>query len=348
MMKNHLLGLLALITTALISLPTQAEITLRFAHFFPAVAGPHRNIFVPWAQSIEQASKGEIKIQFFPGQIMLRSDALYQGTVHGVADISVTVLGYNASTSALIDQDTANLGRFPISQIGELPGLSSRAQQASCIVQSLYDEGLTANDFADTHVLYLFATGPAYLHTRSKTVTTPKDLKGLRIRQPSPVARQILVELGTQPVGLPAPALASALERGQVDGALMPWDGMKTFGANPMTNSHTEVPLYSTSFVVSMNKLTYKRLPPHLKAIIDQHSGMTWTQKAADVFAGIDEASRGEAKGEIIEIPDPMNDPNWRGPLTSMIDNYIQSVSSIDPNARQVYQRALALKESCK
>lgn len=346
--KNYFTGSLLLIATVFISLPSHAETTLRFAHFFPAVAGISRDLLVPWAQSVEQASQGELKIQIFPGQIMLRSDALYQGTVHGVADISLTVLGYNSSKSALIDSQTVQLGRFPNAQIVELPGIANTAYSASCIAQSLFDEGLVADDFNDTKVLWLFTTGPGHLHTANKEIRSPADLKGLKIRQPGPVAKSILEELGATPVGMPAPAIYSAMERNRIDGVMFPWEGMKTFRVNELANYHTEAPFYSLSFVMSMNKLTYKRLPPHLKAVIDQHSGLEWSKKGGLLMDQIDEAGRSESKGDIINIEDPLSNPNWRGPLTNAINGYLNAVSILNPDARQVYQRALALQESCQ
>jgi ABC-type glycerol-3-phosphate transport system substrate-binding protein len=52
--KSALAGLLVAGAVALpASLPASAaEVTLRFAHFWPAVAGTHKNLFKVWADTV--------------------------------------------------------------------------------------------------------------------------------------------------------------------------------------------------------------------------------------------------------------------------------------------------------
>src|SRR5690606_25724316 len=103
-----------------------AEFTLRYAHFWPSNSRIHTELFEAWAKSVEKASNGRIAVQMFPAQTLAKAEGSYQAMVNGVADIVSTVQGYTT-------------GRFPLSQIGEFPGIGSTATQTGCVVQSLYD-----------------------------------------------------------------------------------------------------------------------------------------------------------------------------------------------------------------
>ncbi|PPC77654.1 C4-dicarboxylate ABC transporter substrate-binding protein [Pokkaliibacter plantistimulans] len=331
---NHKLLTKAALAAAL-SLTTayaSATTTLRFSHFWPATSAIHKEVFQAWADDVEKASNGELKVQLFPSQTLTKADAAYQGAVNGISDIAATAQGYTA-------------GRFPLTQVVELPGVSLSATQGGCITQSLYDKGMLADEYKDSHVLFMFSTGPGYIHTTDKEVKVPDDLKGLRIRRPSAVVGKILTELGAQPIGMPAPEIYSSMQRGLLDGVSLPWEGMKTFRLNELSNQHTQVPFYSLVFVATMNKKTYDRLPDNLKKVIDEHSGLAWSKKAGEVFDAEDKAGRAEAKGNIVEINDPLNDPSWGGPLSAAIKDYLGDLQA--KNGQAVYDEALALRSQC-
>src|SRR5690606_22341021 len=193
-MKKNALSVLAaaVLATAGVAVANAAEVTLRYTHFWPSASRVHTEVFVPWAKSIEEASNGRLRVQVYPAQTLAKADGSYQATVNGVADIVSTVQGYTA-------------GRFPLSQIAEFPGLSGSALQGGCILQGLYDKGLLDKEYQDTRVLYMFTTGPGTLHTRNKSVPNPDALKGLRMRNPSAIAGQVLQEAGARNVSMPAP-----------------------------------------------------------------------------------------------------------------------------------------------
>lgn len=98
-----------------------AETTLRLAHFWPAGSGINKDIVEAWAKTIEEESNGELRVQNFPSQTLSKANDTYEATVKGIADIGLTVQGYTA-------------GRFPLTQIVELPGVSTSATQGACIL----------------------------------------------------------------------------------------------------------------------------------------------------------------------------------------------------------------------
>lgn len=336
-MKHAISCCLLAAGTASLSLAAPAE-TLRMSHFWPGGSAVNKEIFEAWAESVTDASDGQLQVQVFPSETLSKADQAYQGTVDGISDIAVTLQGYTS-------------GRFPLSEIVQLPGVSNSANQGACILQSLFDEGLISDEYDDVKVLYLFTTGPAYLHTRDDDIQTPEDMEGLRIRRPSDVAGEMLSNMGAEPIGMPAPDIYTSLQRGVMDGLSFPWEAMKVFGINELVDYHLEMPYYSGVAVAVMNRDSYERLSSELQSVIDEHSGMRWAEHAGEVYHRLDREGREEAieqGGTIREVEDPLNDPQWSEPLKAGTESYLKRLEERGlANAREVYERALALQDAC-
>src|SRR5690606_17780165 len=211
-------------------------------------------------------------------------------------------------------------------------------------------KGLLDKEYQDTRVLYMFTTGPGTLHTRNKSVPNPDALKGLRMRNPSAIAGQVLQEAGARNVSMPAPEAYESMQRGVIDGTAFPWEAMQVFRLNELATHHTDVAIYSTAFVTAMNKNAYDRLPDDLKKVLDEHSGAEWQRKAAAVFDALDVEGREfaqKAGHEIIKVEDPMNDPEWKPVLQTVIDNYLADLKKQNNPGDEVYATAQELKAQC-
>jgi len=261
-----------------------AEVDMNLAHFMPPTTWQHEELFTAWADAVAEQSGGRINVTVFPAQTLGKAPAGYDNAMNGVADIAWTVQGYTA-------------GRFPLSHIVELPGLFETAEVGSCAFQKLYDSGALDAEYGETHVIFVHTHGPGHLHTKGKAVTTLADLKGLKIRHPTAVIGRLLEELGAEPVGMPAPQIYESLQRGTIDGYMLPWEAVKGFRAYEVSDHHTEFGFYALAFVLTMNKARYESLPADLKQVIDDNSGLGWAIRAGKGYDEGDvvglEATRG-------------------------------------------------------
>lgn len=315
----------------------QASTNLRMAHFWPGASGINEDIFEAWADTIEEESGGELEVEMFASGTLAKPDSIYDAAADGIADIGATAQGYTA-------------GRFPLSQIVELPGVATTATQGACVLQTLYDDGHLDEEYEDTRPLFFFTTGPGGIHTIDTDVQKPSDLEGLRIRRPTAVAGDILENMGANPTGMPAPDIYTAMQRGVIDGLSFPWEGLKGFRINELVEYHTEVPFYTLIFVATMNQRTYDSLSPEQQEVIDDNSGMKWAENAGEVFDRLDVEGKQEAKDAghtIREVENPLEDPDWQKPLQDGIDNYLAELEERDLPAREVYEAAQAASESC-
>ena len=336
--KNTVVAAVAV--SAISQVQAAAEYTLRFSHFYPETSGQSKGLFKEWADSIEKESNGRIDVQMFPSSTLAKASAQYDAVKNSIADVSVAVQGYNAN-------------RFPLTQIVELPGVSKNAAQGSCIVESLYTEGLISNEYRKTKPLFLFTHGPGAIHTTNKEIKVPQDLEGLRIRRPTAVVAKLLEGLGAKPVGMPAPDAYQSTQRGVIDGVALPWEGQYTFRLNELTKYHTEVGgLYTLAFVMTMNKSFYNRLPADLKKVIDDNSGMKWSKKAGVVFDELDAKGRAQAieMGQQVDvIKGGAENPLWKPVLYQATEDYLKGLQKKGLPAYKVYARAVELsKTACK
>lgn len=312
--------------------------TLRFSHFWPATSSINKEVFEPWAEKVEAESNGRLKVELYPSATLSKPGVTYESAVKGTVDIGSQAHGYTN-------------GRFPLTQIAELPGLSSTATQMGCILQTLYEDGTLAAEHEDSHILFMYGAGPGALHTTNKLIKTPEDMKGMRIRRPSAVAGDIIESMGASPVGLPANDMYTSLQRGVVDGLSFPWEAVTTFKIDEVTKYHTNIPFYSSGLMVAMNKDAYNRLPDDLKQVIDNNSGMAMAKKVGEVFDKHDKMALQNALDlghEVIEIPDPLNDPEWKGPLEKGTKKYLDDVAALGHDASGVYEKAKAASAACK
>jgi TRAP-type C4-dicarboxylate transport system substrate-binding protein len=136
--------------------------------------------------------------------------------------------------------------------------------------------------------------GPGVIHTAEKPVKSVADLKGLKMRAPTRQVNKMLGSLGATPVGMPLPQIPDALSKGTIQGCVIPWEVVPSVKVHELTKFHAEFDpaggsLYTTTFVMAMNKAKYGSLPPDLKKVIDANSGMAtsgWlgkVQQAGDV-----------------------------------------------------------------
>ncbi|MEL6103268.1 MAG: TRAP transporter substrate-binding protein [Pseudomonadota bacterium] len=247
------------------------EVTLTLHQFLPAQANVPKLVLDVWANNVEEASGGRIKVDRYPSmQLGGRPPELMDQAIDGIADIVWTVVGYTP-------------GRFPSTEVFELPFMMTNARAASRAYWEMFENHMKDGEFKDVHILGTWVHGPGLIHA-NKQVTTPADMEGLKIRGGSRLVNQLLEKVGATPVGMPVPAVPEGLSKGVIDGTTIPWEVTAALKVPELVGNHTEFEgnaLYSLTFVLAMNKDRYESLPDDLKKVIDDNSGLEFS-----VFAG--------------------------------------------------------------
>jgi TRAP-type C4-dicarboxylate transport system substrate-binding protein len=83
---------------------------------------------------------------------------------------------------------------------------------------------------------------------------------------------------------MPITETYTALERGVVEGTVLPWEGNFVFKLAELLKYGTETDFYTMTMMVVMNKRKYDSLPDDVKKIIDETTGMAMSAEAGKVF----------------------------------------------------------------
>lgn len=312
------------------------EVTLRVHHFLSPLSTTHKDFIVPWAERVEAQSGGRIAVEIYPSMQLGGSPPnLYDQVRDGVADVIWTLPGYTP-------------GRFPLTDVFELPFVAANAEATSQALQEFYERHLTA-EYAEVHVLMLHAHAAGSFHIRDRAVASLEDLRGLRIRAPSRITNQALEALGVVPVGMPVPQVPEALSRGVVDGALLPYEVAHSLRVHELVDHHTEVDtprgFYTATFLFAMNRQVYEGLPGDLKAVIDANSGLTLAREIGAVWDRAETAGRQAAAedGDSFTILSEEEAARWRERMQPVIESWIAEMDAAGHDGAALLEEARSL-----
>ena len=271
----------------------QQSVTLKFHTFMAPLSNVWVTMHKPWMEKVEKDSAGHIKFEAYPAmQLGGTPVQLYDQARDGVVDIVWTLPGNTA-------------GRFPRIEVFELPFMMNNAEATSKAYWE-YFQTQCPDEFKETQALALHVHGPGMFHTVAKPIKSAADLKGMKVRGPTRQVTKMLGSLGAIPVGMPLPQIPDALSKGTIEGCVIPWEVVPSVKVHELTKFHSEFPagspaLYTTTFVMAMNKAKYEGLAPDLKKVIDANSGLAtsaWlgkTQQSNDPNGRKSATDRGNA-----------------------------------------------------
>jgi C4-dicarboxylate-binding protein DctP len=313
------------------------EVTLKLEHFLPAQAPVPRLVLDVWADNVEKDSGGRIRVERYPGmQLGGAPPELYDHVADGIVDVGWTVVGYTP-------------GRFPTTEVFELPFMVSNPRAASYAYWKLHEKYMKDGEFADVHVLGTWVHGPGMFHT-SQPVARPADLQGMKIRGGSRLVNQLLELSGATPVGMPVPQVAEALSTGVIDGTTIPWEVTFSLKVPELVKNHTEFEgpaLYVLTFVMAMNKAKYDSLPDDLKAVIDRNSGLDFSVFGGGTQADADAPARQIAVdlGNNIITVSEADAAEWKTLVQPIYDTWIADMQGKGVDGQALLDEARALMD---
>jgi TRAP-type C4-dicarboxylate transport system substrate-binding protein len=313
------------------------EITLKVAHFLPTSSTTHAKFIVPWCERIRAQSNGRLRCQIYPSmQLGGTPPQLYDQARDGIADIVWTLPGYTA-------------GRFPVTEVFELPFMTPNAAAASQALWTFYERH-AVKEFEAVKPLALHVHDNGQLHLRDQPIRTLVDFKGLKIRAPTRQTNRLLARLGATPVSMPVPAVADALNKGVIDGAVVPWEVVPSIKVHEMVKFHSETDpampaLYTAVFLYAMNRKTYDGLPPDLRKVIDANSGLALARELGQLWDASAPAARKQAtdRGNLINVVPATEVANWDRAARPLYAEWIEDMNKrgLDGNALLTDARAL-------
>ena len=306
-------------------------------HFLGPQSIQHTTMLGDWCKALDRDSKGRLQCDIFPAmQLGGTPIQLLDQARDGVVDVAWTLQNYTARLQKL--------------EVFELPFMMTNAEATSRAAWD-YAQKFMQDEFKDVKLLAVHVHGPGNIYTKTKAVKTMADLRGLKVRAPTRQVNKMIAAMGATPVAMPVPQVPDALSKGVIDGAVIPYEVAPGLKVHELTNFTAETDrsfnaLYTTVFVVPMNKAKYDSLPADLKAVIDKNSGREFSAFLGKTQSGHDAVGKkifSETKTQTINVIPTSELQNWKKATDSLDDDWIKEMTGKGLNGKELFDTAAGL-----
>ena len=181
--------------------------TLQVGHIFPT-SSPVHEAAQQWADQVSEDTDGRVEVKIFPGSQLGSDTEMGEGLKSG------------STQCALVNYAAA--GMDPKLQLSFLPYIVTDYEGAD---ELFYGDGFVADHDREllkglgVETLAFYENDFRGLSNSTREVTSPADLKGLKLRVPeTPVYMDMFKEWGASPLAMAFSELYTALQQGTVDG----------------------------------------------------------------------------------------------------------------------------------
>jgi TRAP-type transport system periplasmic protein len=287
-------------------------IKLNYANFFPPI---HKQSVIAeqWCRELEKRTNGRVKVNYLPGGTLVPSPQSYEAAVKGIADISMSSQQWMA-------------GRFPLTEGLYLP-LGLKDGLAATRMTNEWFRKFKPKEYDDVKVLYHLTPAPGVIMT-IKPVPTIDGLKGLKLRAAGDTAK-IVSALGAVPVSVPISDIYEGLQRGVMQGVIMPAESLKGWKFGDVIRGMQENPgvAYGSPTILVMNKRKWNSLPPDIQKIMEELNE-EWIEKSGKTWVEIDKEGieYGLSKGMKIIKVSQEDVAKSEALMKPLLDAYVKSM----------------------
>ncbi|OWU71783.1 TRAP transporter substrate-binding protein [Phaeobacter sp. 22II1-1F12B] len=279
----------AAIAVASTGLPAVAqETTLRLSNWLPPSHPIVKDIVMPWAANVEEATEGRVTVQILDAPLG-PPPAHFDLAATGAADVTFGVHGYTP-------------GRFSLTQIAELPLNTPNSEALSVAYWRVHEAMLAENaEHQGVKVLAVWGHGPGHMFTTGADVSPMSAVEGLKIRVAGALTSQLAEEMSMVPLQAPSPKTYELLSGGVADAIYFPYESVPFFKLDSLLTKALRVDggLYNVSFFMVMNQAKFDGMSDADKAAIDEVSGEVLVRMAGQAWDTADEAGLAALEGTV-------------------------------------------------
>jgi TRAP-type C4-dicarboxylate transport system substrate-binding protein len=305
-------------------------VTLNLGHPFPAEHHIQVGMLEPFAEDVAEATDGTVTIEIHPAQALTAPTEAYDNAAAGAIDIGWALHGYTP-------------GRFPLTDVVELPFSFESAEQATNALWDLYEEFPEFQDeYGDVKVLALWTHDLGNLYTVGREVTEP-DLSGLTLRAPGPIMTGVIEAMGGAGVGMPAPELYDSLDRGVIDGLMIGDTGVVSFALHEVVDHVTVGNFFVGGEFLVINQGSWDSLSEAQQQAIDGLIGRELSLVGAGSYDSLNE-TQVDFEGWGFTVTDVRDDIEpWRAATQPVIDDWIAAREADGAPGQAMYDRLLEI-----
>lgn len=215
-----------------------------------------------WSTSVEEASKGRIKIHLYPNGSLAKPNVNLMACQDGLVDI--------AYLHSFFFTD-----RLKALEALYVPGLNiTDPRAASLAVWDLIARTPAFHDEAKGVKILGVHVSPMVIGSVDKPVASVEDFEGLRLRTNGKSTALLAKRMGATVMTVPGPDIFMNLQKKIVEAAVAAWEGHRGFGLTNVCGFFTEgdflPPIY---FYLVINENKWNSLPPDLQKVLEDSSG---------------------------------------------------------------------------
>ena len=259
--RSMLWAAVVTITLGAVVAPAYSQVTIKYAHFQPARDDqPKHKAALAFKEYVEKATGSKVTVQIFPAGQFGNDAATMEGLKLGTLEMAVAHDGAIATIYK------------PVGVLG-IPFLYENHKHAWAVYDGAWRDkfgddmtkatGIRLLEFADN--------GVRHFTNSARAITSPADMKGLKMRiQPSPVFRALVESLGASASAIPWAELPTALQSKVVDGQE---NGVSNILAASLFQYQKHISLTGHVYSIHaylVNDAFFKKLTPEQqKAVVD-------------------------------------------------------------------------------
>jgi TRAP-type transport system periplasmic protein len=235
------------------------QIELKLAFPPPSVSHFYTEALLPWAQEVEKATDGAVKIHIYTGGTIATHRNVYDRVLNDVADIGFGL-------HALVGKT------FQKTEVTTLPGLQATGPQCTAALWQLYETGVIADEYQRVHPL-AFSCLPASSIISRAPLRSLRAIKGLKIGIGSRTYGQEVELLGGAPITIATNEIYESLQRGLIDGDVVGMAAVAAYKLTEVAKYYLNAPFGQTTEYLIMNKASYAKLPEAVRKVFDSTTG---------------------------------------------------------------------------
>ena len=292
----------------------------------------------PWLEDMENATGGRIKWEPYWSNTLSKAPDNWEAVKSGIADSAFCMMGFWP-------------GLCPLSDVISLPLIGiETGEQGAAVEWELYETFPAIQDqFKDVHLMAMGCAYPYNILTADKQVKTIEDIKGLKLRVSGGTPTEYFKALGASPMMVPMPDVYLNLQKGVLDGAVVPWSALEIFKFYESARNIAIIPTYSPWATRIMNLEKWNSLPPDIQDAINSVNGLErckhwgkWTFDEANAAA---RQTIKDAGYEMIEYKLPPEEvARWQEAAEPFWQKWVDDTTAAGyPEAQEVLDKTLEL-----
>lgn len=252
------------------------EVTIKIADSLPAdhiITQYTTKVFI---EKVTAELGDRVAFEHYPAQQLAKAKDMLSITQAGIADIGYVVPSYVSE-------------KMPLGGVVELPGETASSCEGTLAFEALVQPGGRLDELEfkpnGVRVLYNVALSPYQaVFSKRANVNSLADIAGMKIRSNPGAMELSLQSIGGVSVRMTPPEIYDTMTKGTIDGALLPFASIYSYGLNQIAGSATKGANFGTvGITYSMSEQKWDSLPADVQEVLTR-VGREVTKTACKAF----------------------------------------------------------------